>query len=128
MALAMCAKQGQWVAQIFRDLGRSQYVGENGIKVHMLGDNQGAIALAENPHLHDRSKHIAIAYHFIRDLVETQKAQITYIPTAEMVADGMTKPLLRTAFERFKEMLGVTGNRKAGGAEVRDRHVREDVP
>jgi hypothetical protein len=34
-----------------------------------------------------------------------------------MVADGMTKPLLRVAFERFKEMLGVTGNSKAGGAK-----------
>jgi hypothetical protein len=118
MALAMCAKQGQWVAQIFRDLGRPQYVGQNGVKVHMLGDNQGAIALAENPHLHDRSKHIAIAYHFIRDLVETQKAQITYIPTTEMIADGMTKPLLRVAFERFKEMLGVIGSRRAGGAKA----------
>jgi hypothetical protein len=37
-----------------------------------------------------------------------------------MVTDGIIKPLLRIAFERFKEMLGVTGNRKAGGAEVRD--------
>ncbi len=118
MALAMCAKQGQWVAQIFRDLGRPQYVGENGIKVHMMGDNQGAIALTENPHLHERSKHIDIAYHFIRDLVETQKAQVTYIPTAEMVADGMTKPLQRVAFERFKEMMGVIGSTVARGAKV----------
>jgi hypothetical protein len=118
MALAMCAKQGQWVTQIYKDLSRPQYIRENGIKVYMLGDNQGVITLAENPHLHDRSKHIVIAYYFIRDLVETQKAQITYIPIAEIVADGMTKPLLRTAFERFKEMLGVTGNRKARGAEV----------
>jgi len=53
MALAMCAKQGQWVAQIFRDLGRPQYIGKNAVKVQMLGDNQGALALTENPHLYE---------------------------------------------------------------------------
>ena len=61
----------------------------------------------KNPHLHKRSKHINICYHFIRDLAKQKKLQISYIPTDEMVADGMTKPLQRVAFERFKKMLGV---------------------
>ncbi|KAF7564387.1 uncharacterized protein PtrM4_152160, partial [Pyrenophora tritici-repentis] len=104
---AMYAKQGQWAAQVLRDLGLHQYVNENGITVQMYGDNQGAIALVKNPHLHERSKHIDICYHFIRDLAEQKKLQISYIPTDEMVADGMTKPLQRVAFERFKKMLGV---------------------
>jgi hypothetical protein len=30
-----------------------------------------------------------------------------YVPTADLVADGMTKPLQRVAFERFKNQLGV---------------------
>ena len=104
---AMYAKQGQWAAQVLRDLGLHQYVNKNGITVQMYGDNQGAIALVKNPHLHERSKHIDICYHFIRDLAEQKKLQISYIPTDEMVADGMTKPLQRVAFERFKKMLGV---------------------
>ncbi|KAF7566867.1 hypothetical protein PtrM4_134620 [Pyrenophora tritici-repentis] len=104
----MYAKQGQWAAQVLRDLGLHQYVNENGITVQMYGDNQGAIALVKNPHLHERSKHIDICYHFIRDLAEQKKLQISYIPTDEIVADGMTKPLQRVAFERFKKMLGVT--------------------
>lgn len=104
---AMYAKQGQWAAQVLRDLGLHQYVNKNGITVQMYGDNQGAIALVKNPHLHERSKHIDICYHFIRDLAEQKKLQISYIPTDEMIADGMTKPLQRVAFERFKKMLGV---------------------
>jgi hypothetical protein len=104
---AMYAKQGQWAAQICRDLGVSECVNGNGQTVQMFGDNQGAIALVKNPHLHERSKHIDICYHFIRDLAEQKKLEIEYIPTAEMIADAMTKPLTRVAFERFKGQLGV---------------------
>ena len=73
----------------------------------MYGDNQGALALVKNPHLHARSKHIDVSYHFIRDLAEKRMLQITYVPTTEMIADGMTKPLARMAFERFKRLLGL---------------------
>ncbi|CCE33420.1 uncharacterized protein CPUR_07344 [Claviceps purpurea 20.1] len=73
MALSACTKQGQWIGQIFRDLKLSKYVGKNPTCVQMLGDNQGAIALVKNPHLHERSKHIDICYHFIRDLEESKR-------------------------------------------------------
>ena len=107
IALSTSCKQGQWIAQVFRDLGFPKYIGKDINKVQMLGDNQGAIALTKNPHLHERSKHIDICYHFIRDLVEQGKLDIAYVPTTEMVADGMTKPLQRVAFERFNNQLGV---------------------
>ena len=107
MALSTSCKQGQWIAQVFRDLGFPEYIGKDTNKVLMLGDNQGAIALTKNPHLHERSKHIDICYHFIRDLVEQGKLEVTYVPSADMVADGMTKPLQRVAFEKFRNQLGV---------------------
>ncbi|KAF7569560.1 UBN2 multi-domain protein [Pyrenophora tritici-repentis] len=107
IALSTCCKQGQWIAQMFRDLGFPKYIGKDTNKVQMLGDNQGAIALTKNPHLHERSKHIDVCYHFIRDLAEQGKLDVAYVPTADMVADGMTKPLQRVAFERFKNQLGV---------------------
>jgi hypothetical protein len=97
----------QWLAQIFRDLQVARYIGKNANLVEMRGDNQGALALVKNPHLHERSKHIDICYHFIRDLAEKGKLNVEFIPTTEMVADGMTKPLQRVAFERFKAQLGV---------------------
>jgi hypothetical protein len=33
-------------------------------------DNQSCIKLSENPVFHDRSKHIEIKYHFIRDMIQ----------------------------------------------------------
>ena len=104
---AMFSRQGQWVAQILRDLNRAQYISENKKTVLMYGDNQGAIALTKNPHLHERSKHIDVCYHYVRDLAEKQRLEITYIPTIEMAADGLTKPLQRVAFERWKKILGL---------------------
>ncbi|CZS92418.1 related to TY4B TY4B protein [Rhynchosporium agropyri] len=111
MALAACAKQGQWFAQVFRELGYPQYIGKDSSLVQMLGDNQGAIALTKNAHLNERSKHIDIAYHFVRDLSERGRLKVDYIPTGDMIADGMTKPLDSLAFEKFKDQMGLTRDR-----------------
>jgi H2-forming N5,N10-methylenetetrahydromethanopterin dehydrogenase-like enzyme len=105
--MAMFTKQGRWIVQVLKDLGRSQYIGKNGDTIQMSGDNQGALALAKNLHLHERSKHIDICYHFIRDLTEKGKVVTSYINTVDMVVDGMTKPAGRVVFERFKKLLGL---------------------
>ncbi len=88
-------------------MGFPEYIRENPSTVQIRADNQGAITLAKNPHLYERSKYIDISYYYIRDLKEKKRIKITYILTAEIVADGFTKPLNRVAFERFKAMLGL---------------------
>jgi len=108
IAQATNAKTTQWLAQVLKDIGCPELIGANGKTVQMRADNQGAIALANNPHLHERSRHIDISYHYVRDLVQNGKVKIDYIPTADMIADGFTKPLERTAFEKFKGRLGMT--------------------
>eukprot|EP00253_Pinus_taeda_P021776 PITA_21776 len=50
-------------------------------------DNQSCIKLTENPVFHDRSKHIGIRYHFIRDYVKKGVVKLEYISTDEQVAD-----------------------------------------
>jgi hypothetical protein len=110
IAQATHARQGQWTAQVFKDLGVPRYINPDPEKrntVQMYGDNQGSLALIKNPRLNDRSKHIDVCHHFIRDLAEKQKLQVDYIPTTDMIADGLTKPLQRVAFERFREQLGL---------------------
>lgn len=71
IGMATCCKQGQWLAQILRDMECPEFIGENPRTVDMRADNQGAMALAKNPHLHERSKHIDISYHHIRTLNQT---------------------------------------------------------
>lgn len=108
IALSMFAKVGQWAAQVWKDLGVPHYINSNRERtVQMFGDNQGALALVKNPHIHERSKHIDVSYHVIRDLAEKKKLIVSYIPTDSMTADGMTKPLARVAHRRFREQMGV---------------------
>jgi hypothetical protein len=92
-SMSTCCKQGQWRAQILLDIGFPKYIRQDPKSVEIRADNQGAIALVKNPHLHKRSKHINISYHHIRDLEEQKKITIKYVPITEIVADGFTKPL-----------------------------------
>ena len=56
-------------------------------------DNQSCIRISKNPVFHDRSKHIEIIYHFIRDYVQRGVVELQYISTNEQVADILTKSL-----------------------------------
>ena len=58
----------------------------------MFGDNQGCIiALATNVVTTNRTKHIDVTYHFIRQCVQRNQVKVIWIPTLDMVADILTK-------------------------------------
>jgi hypothetical protein len=61
----------------------------------IMEDNQGCIALSENPVHHRRTKHIDIKFHYIRELIARGEIQLEYIPTEKQLADLLTKPLQR---------------------------------
>ena len=88
------------MAQILKDLEIPQFILENNNTINILNDNQGTIALTKNPHLHEKSKHIDICYHFIRDFINKEDININYINTIEMIADKLTKPLARVSYEK----------------------------
>jgi transposase InsO family protein len=73
----------------------------------LYGDNQASIALSKNPKFHERAKHIRVHYHLIRDLVETNKIDLRYKSTSEMIADSLTKALPRPALVRHREEMGL---------------------
>lgn len=56
-------------------------------------DNISATYMAVNPVLHDRSKHIAIGYHFVREQVANGNLEVKYIPTKFQLADILIKEL-----------------------------------
>jgi hypothetical protein len=73
----------------------------------ILCDNQSCIKMTENPIFHDRSKHIEILYHYIRDMVQRGALKLLCISTDEQVANVLTKPLSRVKFEHFRDKLGI---------------------
>ena len=68
-------------------------------------DNQGAIALVENPVHHQRTKHIDIRFHFIIDQVTNGCIKVQHLQTKEMIADCLTKPVGRTKLEYCNNVL-----------------------
>jgi hypothetical protein len=73
-------------------------------------DNQSYVKLSENHVFHDKSKHIEIKYHYIRDIVQRKALHVQYLPTPEHIANIFTKPLARMKFQYFHERLGLVEN------------------
>ena len=126
MAMCQAAKQSQWLAQLLRDMGYGKYIGCNqyqptvkeeqsfviGSPVKLFGDNQASLSLVRDAHTYERSKHIDVAYHYVRDLHRRNRINVEFIGTRDMVADGFTKPLPKPDFARFISQLGLTNIRR----------------
>eukprot|EP00253_Pinus_taeda_P032206 PITA_32206 len=76
----------------------------------IMCDNQSCIKLSENPVFHDRSKHIDIRCHFVKDCVQRGVVQLSYTPTGEQVVDILTKALERIKFDYVREKMGMIKN------------------
>lgn len=73
-------------------------------------DNLGATYLCANPVFHSRMKHIAIDYHFVRDLVTNKELQVRHIPSSHQLADLLTKPLASPRHHLLKSKIGVVAS------------------
>ena len=97
LALSDVVKEVLWFREMLRELGFPPS-GPTTINV----DNTGAISLAKNPVAHQRTKHIDIRHHFIRDHIEAGDIEIQYVNTKDNKADWMTKSLGGPDFLKFR--------------------------
>lgn len=74
----------------------------------MFCDNTSAIDMSKNLVMHPKTKHIAIKYHFVQELVQDKEIRLEYIHTKEQIVDIFTKPLAKDAFLYLRGKLGVT--------------------
>lgn len=75
--------------------------------ITIFGDNTGANSAALNTKNSARQKHMEIKDLWIRQAVREKIVSIEYIATQDQVADALTKPLPRPAFERHRKSLGI---------------------
>ena len=68
-------------------------------------DSESTIALSKNPVFHDRSKHIDVRYHFIRECVEDGRVKTESIGIADQLADILTKALARESFCELRSLI-----------------------
>jgi transposase InsO family protein len=102
--IAQCSavKEAAYLRQFLGELGFAQQT-----PTVISADNRGAIALSKGTVSNTRSRHINFQYHFTQEKVNDGTVSFVYIPTAQMAADGLTKPLAAMEFRRFQDLVGV---------------------
>ena len=102
MSLSTRGSKAIWIRRLYDEIHGQEYQGQL-IRI----DNQGSMKLAKNPKHHDRTKHIAIRHHFIREAIETGTVTLEHVSSADNVADILTKPLGSILHGRHMEGMGV---------------------
>ncbi|KAA0035929.1 Cysteine-rich RLK (RECEPTOR-like protein kinase) 8 [Cucumis melo var. makuwa] len=100
MSLGICEKI--WLQKVLSDLHQ-----ECETPLKLFCDNKAAISIANNPVQHDRTKHVEIDRHFIKERLESGSICIPYIPSSQQIADVLTKGLLKPHFDLCVSKLGL---------------------
>jgi len=102
VAASESTKEAIWIRSLLDGIGFKQ------IEPTTINcDNNSAINLSEDPSLHSRVKHIDIKYHFIRERVQSNEINVSYINTKDNIADAFTKALAAPTFERLRGFMGL---------------------
>ena len=73
----------------------------------MYCDNVSAVYLSTNPVQHQRTKHVEIHLHFVRDRVALGEVRVLHVPTSSQYDDIFTKGLSTSVFTEFRSSLNV---------------------
>lgn len=94
IVLTATTQESMYLTQLLNGMDNKMYTCTT-----IFGDNQGAIALTKNPVNRQRSKHIDVKYHYIRE----GKINIIYCPSENMTADILTKPVPKAKIVKFQK-------------------------
>ena len=100
-ALNDAAKEGLYLKRLaaeFDPSGRSP-------KLIILGDNETANNMGLLEKFSDKTKHVRIAESYLHEMIATKQLELHHVPSGSNIADIMTKPLGRVAFERLRNLL-----------------------
>ena len=101
IALAEAVKEALWLKGILEELGFKQ----EQVVVHC--DSQSAIHLSKNIVFHERTKHIDVKLHFLRDIVAKGMVKVNKIATEINPADIMTKVIQVGKFNNALNLLKI---------------------
>ncbi|KAG8473076.1 hypothetical protein CXB51_035013 [Gossypium anomalum] len=101
MVIIEACKAAIWLKGLFSELNEALQIST------VFCDSQSAIFLTKNQMFHERTKHIDVRYHFVRDIITRGDIFVRKISTHENPADMMTKSLPITKFEHCLNLVGV---------------------
>ncbi|XP_062191325.1 secreted RxLR effector protein 161-like [Phragmites australis] len=102
IAAAGAACQGIWLARLLAEL-----IGGEALAPKLMVDNKSALALMKNHVHHDRSKHIDVKFHFIRECCDRKLIDVEFVGTELQLGDVLTKALGRVRFQELRHKIGM---------------------
>jgi len=105
MAIASAAQEAIWTRQFLTELFHLTLDTHNLYSCTILTDNTSAAQIAKHDVSHDRTKHIDIRYHFIRDYLQDGWFDLRWVPTDDQLADIFTKVLPINRFESLVDSI-----------------------
>lgn len=102
IAASETGKEAIWIQRVLPDF-QPQWNGP----ITILCDNQGAIQLTRHPDQRQKTKHIDVRYHFIRQKQKEGEINIQYIESVNQLADIFTKALPGPRFTFIRDALGI---------------------
>jgi hypothetical protein len=105
LALSQAAKEAMFVSRLIKELG----IKLDDERIRIQCDNQQTIQLVNNDisKLQTKLKHVDIHNHWLRQEAQLDRISVEYQPTADMIADGLTKVLTNTSFQKFVKQIGL---------------------
>ena len=100
-AAAKAAREAKWWDKLTTETGFGRFVRP----IDLFSDSKGAIAMTYNPVQRAASKHVDLADHYAREQQEHGTITISYVPTKDMIADTLTKPLAFADLDRHAKKL-----------------------
>lgn len=101
-AMAMTTCELTWLKSFLSSLGVFHTK-----PMRLYCDNQAALHIASNPVFHERTKHIEIDCHYVREQLLAGNIKTSYLPSSEQPADILTKALGHHQFHVLISKLGV---------------------
>ena len=89
-SMASVVAELTWLIGLYKELGITVEV-----PIHLYCDSKAAIQIAANPIFHEKTKHIDIDCHFVREKIVQGIKQTHHVSTKEQQADILTKGLGR---------------------------------
>ncbi|PKU75636.1 Retrovirus-related Pol polyprotein from transposon TNT 1-94 [Dendrobium catenatum] len=109
-ALAAATADTIWIKRLLLDFSIPHQP-----PIDIFCDNNSAIALANNPVFHARTKHIEIDQRFVRDHIHNKTIRLLPINTIDQIADIFTKPLSTTRFQTLRSKLNISSKYQFAG-------------
>ncbi|KAG5861871.1 hypothetical protein JTB14_014719 [Gonioctena quinquepunctata] len=100
IAACQATKEAIWIRRLMNDIGESV-----SMAIPLNIDNQSAIKLIHNPEFHNRTKHVDIQFHFVREKFQDGEIEPVYVSTKLQEADPLTKALPRTSFLDLRNLI-----------------------